>query len=72
MFHTRREGDPACRPVGEVTINDTWGRLTACDETDDAKALFQWFAEWHEFMDIEATPLVEDADAGAVLQSLYG
>jgi hypothetical protein len=41
-------------------------------QTDDAKALFGWFAEWNEFMDIEATPLVEDADAGAVLQSLYG
>ena len=28
--------------------------------------------EWTEFMDIDAAPLVEDADAAAVLQSLYG
>jgi len=48
------------------------GKGFAITETDDAKALFQYVAEWTEFMDIEATPLVEDADAGAVLQSLYG
>ena len=41
-------------------------------EADDAKALFEWMAEWFEFMEVETTPLVEDADAGAVLQSLYG
>lgn len=48
------------------------GKGFAIAETDDTKAIFDWFAEWYEFMEIEATPLVEDADAGAVLQSRFG
>ena len=63
-------------PPAGIELIGRWhggnGKGFAIAETDDAKALFEWFAEWTEFMDIEATPLVEDADAGAVLQSLYG
>jgi len=63
-------------PPAGVELIGRWhggnGKGFAIAETDDAKALFEWFAEWNEFMDIDATPLVEDADAGAVLQSLYG
>jgi hypothetical protein len=63
-------------PPAGVEMIGRWhggnGKGFAIAETDNAKALFEWFAEWNEFMDIEATPLVEDADAGAVLQSLYG
>jgi len=35
--------------------------------TGDPKALYAWFAEWTEFLPIETTPCLEDADAGAVL-----
>jgi hypothetical protein len=40
-------------------------------ETSDAKALYEWVAEWSEFLPMQTTPLVEDADAGAVLGTLY-
>ena len=48
------------------------GKGFAVAESDDPKAIFRWMAEWYEVMEIEATPLVEDADGAAVLQSLYG
>ena len=63
-------------PPDGVNMIGRWhganGTGFAIAETNDAKAIFEWFAEWQEFMEIGATPLVEDADAGAVLQSLYG
>ncbi|HTQ16724.1 DUF3303 domain-containing protein [Mycobacterium sp.] len=63
-------------PPAGIQLIGRWhganGKGCAIAESDDAKAIFQWFAEWTEFMEIEATPLVEDGDAGAVLQSLYG
>lgn len=48
------------------------GEGFAVAETDDAKALFEWVAEWTEHMEIQACPAIEDTDAGAVMQSLYG
>lgn len=48
------------------------GKGCAIVETDDSKALFAYMAEWLEFIPIEATPLVEDAEAGEVLGRLYG
>jgi hypothetical protein len=63
-------------PPAGVKLIGRWhganGKGFAIAETDDAKALFEWMAQWFEFMEIETTPLVEDADAGSVLQSLYG
>ena len=47
------------------------GRGVAIVETTDAKALFTWFAEWNEFLSIETTPVVEDADCAAVLGALF-
>ncbi|MEB4208417.1 DUF3303 domain-containing protein [Mycobacterium sp. 94-17] len=63
-------------PPAGVQLIGRWhganGKGCAVAEADDVKAIFAWFAEWTEFMQIEASPAVEDADAGAVLQSLYG
>lgn len=63
-------------PPAGVEMIGRWhganGKGFAIAESDDAKALFDWFAEWAEYMDIEATPMVEDADAGAVLQARFG
>ena len=63
-------------PPAGVELIGRWhggnGKGFAIAESDDAKAIFHWVAEWQEFMEIEASPLVEDADAGAVLQSLFG
>ena len=47
------------------------GKGCAVVDTDDAKALYAWVAEWSEFLPLETTPVVEDGDAGAVLGSLY-
>ncbi len=47
------------------------GKGFAVAESDDPKAVFQWVAEWYEYMDIDATPLVEDAEGAEVLQGLY-
>jgi hypothetical protein len=47
------------------------GKGCAVVETTDAKALFTWIAEWSEFLPIEVTPVLEDADTGAVLSALF-
>jgi hypothetical protein len=47
------------------------GKGFAVVETNDAKALYAWVAEWSEFLPLETTPLVEDADAGTVLGTLF-
>ena len=41
-------------------------------ESDDAKALYAWQAEWMDMIDIRVTPCLEDEDAGAVLGALKG
>lgn len=47
------------------------GKGCAVVETTDAKALYAWVAEWSECLPLETTPVLEDADAGAVLGSIY-
>ena len=42
----------------------------AVAESEDPKAVLEWVAEWREFMDIKATPVLEDADMASVLQKL--
>ena len=63
------------RPPAGVTMIGRWhgmsGKGCAVVETTDAKALYAWIAEWAEFLPIETTPVLEDADAGAVLGSLF-
>jgi hypothetical protein len=34
--------------------------------------VFEAVAEWQEFMEVEATPVLEDDDAGAIFGKLYG
>src|SRR5262249_28394534 len=41
-------------------------------EMDDGRAFFLGVAEWKNFMNMGAPPLVEGADGGALLQSLFG
>jgi hypothetical protein len=61
-------------PPAGVKLIGRWhgmsGNGFAVVETDDPKALYAWFAEWTEFLPIETTPCLEDADAGAVLAAL--
>jgi hypothetical protein len=61
-------------PPAGVKLIGRWhgmsGNGFAVVETTDPKALYAWFAEWQEFLPIETTPCLEDADAGAVLATL--
>jgi hypothetical protein len=47
------------------------GMGVAIVETADPKALYAWIAEWSEFLPLQTTPVLEDADAGAVLGARY-
>lgn len=67
--------DGGVPPVG-VTMIGRWhgtnGKGFMVAESDDAKAVFTYFARWQEFIDLESTMAVDDAEAAAVLHSLYG
>jgi Protein of unknown function (DUF3303) len=39
-------------------------------ESDDSKAMYQWYAQWLDVLDLKVTPCVEDAEAGPILASL--
>lgn len=47
------------------------GKGCAVVETDDASALYEWIAEWSEFLHIETSPALEDDEAGEVLGAMY-
>jgi hypothetical protein len=61
-------------PPANVTLIGRWhgmnGNGVAIVETNDPKALYSWFADWLEFLPLNITPCLEDADAGAVLKAL--
>jgi hypothetical protein len=61
-------------PPAGVKMIGRWhgmnGHGFAVVETTDAKALYAWVAEWSDLLPIQATPCLEDADAGAVLKAL--
>jgi Protein of unknown function (DUF3303) len=62
-------------PPPNVTLIGRWhgmsGKGVAVVETTDPKALYAWVAEWMEFLPLETTPVLEDADAGAVLGGMF-
>jgi hypothetical protein len=46
------------------------GQGFAITESNDAKAMYQYQAQWADVIAMSVTPCLEDADAGAVLASL--
>jgi len=42
----------------------------AISESNDPKAMYQWYAQWANVMEITVTPCVEDAEAGPILAAL--
>ncbi|HET6735025.1 DUF3303 domain-containing protein [Mycobacterium sp.] len=64
------------KPPDSVTQLGRWhgmnGKGCAVLETDDAKGVYALVAEWREYLDIEATPALEDDEAGEILGKLYG
>lgn len=63
-------------PPPGVTLVGRWhgtnGKGFAVVDAPDAKSVFGYLAEWMEFFPIEATPLVEDAEAAEVLAARFG
>jgi hypothetical protein len=47
------------------------GSGVAVVETSDPKALYAWVAEWSEFLPMQTTPVLEDADLAQVLSAMY-
>lgn len=41
-------------------------------ETDSAKALYEWLAQWTDLLEFTVTPVVEDAEAAEALQKVLG
>ena len=62
-------------PPAGVKLIGRWHGMSgfgfAVVETTDAKALYAWVAEWSEYLPLQTTPVLEDADAGAVLAAMY-
>ena len=48
------------------------GKGCAVVEASDPKPVFEMVSEWQEFMQIEATPVLEDEDSGAILGKVFG
>lgn len=48
------------------------GKGCAVIEASDPKPVFEMVSEWQEFMQIEATPVLEDEDSGAILGKVFG
>jgi hypothetical protein len=46
------------------------GASFAITESNDAKVMFQYQAQWADLLAMTVTPCLEDADAGAVMASL--
>ena len=61
-------------PPSGVRLIGRWhgmsGKGFSVVETNDPKALYAWVAEWTDVLPLETTPVLEDADAGAVLGAL--
>jgi Protein of unknown function (DUF3303) len=61
-------------PPKGVEIVGRWhgmsGQGVMITETDNAKAMFEFRAQWSDLIDMTITPCLEDADAGAVLASM--
>ena len=64
------------KPPAGVTQLGRWfglnGSGCAVVEADDAKGVFTMVSEWQEFMQISATPVLEDDEAGEIIGKLYG
>jgi Protein of unknown function (DUF3303) len=63
------------KPPDGVTQLGRWfgmnGKGCAVMEAADPKGVFSLVSEWQEFIEIEATPVLEDDEAGEVLSKLY-
>jgi hypothetical protein len=63
------------KPPDGVTQLGRWfgmnGKGCSVVEADDPKGVFSLVSEWQEFLEIDATPVLEDDAAGEVLAKLF-
>jgi Protein of unknown function (DUF3303) len=63
------------KPPGDVTQLGRWfglnGMGCAVVEAADPKGVFSLVSEWQEFLEITATPVLEDDEAGEIIAKLY-
>jgi Protein of unknown function (DUF3303) len=63
------------KPPDGATMVGRWfgtnGKGCAVVEAKDAKQVFELVTEWSEFMQIEASPALEDQEAGDVMAKLF-
>jgi hypothetical protein len=61
-------------PPAGVQLLGRWhgmsGQGVLIAESDDAKAIYRFQAQWADLLPMAVTPCLEDADAGEVLASL--
>lgn len=64
------------KPPDGVKLVGRWfgtnGKGCIVVEASDPKPVLELVIEWSEFMQIEATPAIEDQEAGEVLGKLFG
>jgi hypothetical protein len=64
------------KPPDGVTQLGRWfgmnGKGCSIVEAADAKGVFALISEWQEYLQIEATPVVEDDEAGEIFAKFYG
>jgi hypothetical protein len=64
------------KPPDGVTQLGRWfgmnGKGCAILEAADPKGVFTLLTEWQEFLQIEATPVLEDDEAGEIISKVYG
>jgi hypothetical protein len=64
------------KPPDGVTQLGRWfgmnGKGCSVVEASDPKGVFSLVTEWREFIEIEATPVLEDDEAGEILSKIYG
>jgi Protein of unknown function (DUF3303) len=46
------------------------GTGVAIFESNDATAMYKWYAQWANVMELSITPCVEDAEAGPILTAM--
>ncbi len=62
-------------PPAGVTMLGRWHAAAGRNgyivlESDDQAAIYRWASEWHAYCNFDVTPVVEDEEAAAVLQSM--
>ncbi|HZA09498.1 DUF3303 domain-containing protein [Mycobacterium sp.] len=73
---TERFLKTGAKPPDGVTQLGRWfgmnGKGCAVLEAADPKGVFEMLSEWRELIEIDATPVLEDDEAGAIMAKLYG